>query len=57
MTPLEAIRKKCLQCSNYQPKEVELCPIIDCPLYLFRFGKSKKIEKRKEGGESVIKQG
>lgn len=48
MTPLEAIRKKCLQCSNYQHKEVENCPIKDCPLYLYRFGKTKQIEKRKK---------
>lgn len=39
LTPLKAIRKKCLECSNYQYKEVELCPIKDCPLYPYRFGK------------------
>jgi hypothetical protein len=41
LTPLQAIRKKCLQCSNNQPKEVELCPIKSCPLYPFRFGKTQ----------------
>ncbi len=56
MTPLEAIRKKCLHCSNYQYKEVENCPIKDCPLYPFRMGKAKQIEKRKkEGGENAFK--
>lgn len=39
LTPLKAIRKKCLECSNYQYKEVELCPIKDCPLYPYRLGK------------------
>jgi hypothetical protein len=39
LTPIKAIRKKCLECSNYQYKEVELCPIKDCPLYPYRFGK------------------
>ena len=38
-TPLKAIRKKCLECSYYQPKEVRLCPCINCPMYPYRFGK------------------
>ena len=36
--PLKAIRLKCMDCSNQQYKEVELCPCTDCPLYPFRFG-------------------
>jgi len=35
----QAIRYKCLDCSNYQYSEVENCPILHCPLYPFRFGK------------------
>lgn len=38
MTPLKAIRKKCLDCSCFQPKEVRKCPISNCPLYPYRFG-------------------
>jgi len=52
MTPLEAIRKKCLQCSNYQYSEVANCPIKDCPLYPFRFGKTKQVEKRKSANQN-----
>ena len=37
-TPIKAIRKKCLDCTCYQPKEVRLCTIIDCPIYPYRFG-------------------
>ena len=37
-TPIKAIRKKCLNCMCYQPKEVRLCPSIDCPIYPYRFG-------------------
>ena len=38
-TPLKAIRKKCLDCSYYQPKEVRECTCIDCPIYPYRFGR------------------
>ena len=38
-TPLKAIRKKCLDCSCFQPKEVRKCTVIDCPLYPYRFGR------------------
>ena len=38
-TPLKAIRKSCLDCTNGQPKEVRLCPVIDCALYPYRFGR------------------
>ena len=40
MTPLKAIRKKCLECCCGQCKEIRLCPSKDCPLYPFRFGKN-----------------
>jgi hypothetical protein len=40
LTPLRAIRLKCLDCSCYQRKEIELCQIKDCPLYQYRFGKN-----------------
>lgn len=38
--PVKAIRAKCLDCSCGQVKEVELCPITDCALYPFRFGRN-----------------
>ena len=37
-TPVKAIRKKCLDCSCFQPKEVRLCPVIDCACYPYRMG-------------------
>jgi hypothetical protein len=40
LTPLKAIRKKCLECSACSPKEVGACNMMDCPLCLFRFGKN-----------------
>lgn len=38
LTPIRAIRAKCLDCSNGQFKEVRLCPIKNCPLYEYRNG-------------------
>lgn len=38
MTPLKAIRAKCLDCMCEQPSEVRLCPCEDCPLYPYRMG-------------------
>ena len=44
MTPMKAIRAKCLDCCCGQYKEVELCPCSDCPLYPYRFGKNPNIK-------------
>ena len=40
ISPLKAIRNKCLDCCFGQQLEVKLCPAEDCPIYLFRFGKN-----------------
>lgn len=40
MTPLKAIRSKCLDCMCGEANEVKLCESTDCPLYNFRFGKN-----------------
>lgn len=45
MTPIQAIREKCLDCA-YTPQEVKLCPCKDCALYPFRFGKNPFKPKR-----------
>jgi hypothetical protein len=51
LTPIEAIRAKCLDCSNGQPKEVRLCPVKSCTLQPFRMGRRPKIERHDEGQE------
>lgn len=38
ISPLTAIRLKCLDCTCYQSEEVRLCPADDCILWAFRFG-------------------
>ena len=40
LTPIKAIRAKCLDCTCNQPSEVKLCPSVDCPLYEYRLGKN-----------------
>jgi hypothetical protein len=47
-TPMKAIRAKCLDCSCYQPKEVRLCTVMNCPLWPFRMGKRPKKEAPQE---------
>jgi hypothetical protein len=38
MSPLRAVRARCLDCCGYQEKEVALCPARDCPAWPFRMG-------------------
>lgn len=42
ITPLKAIRLKCLDCCGGSPKEVKLCAAEKCSLHPFRFGKNPK---------------
>lgn len=51
MTPMKAIRAKCLDCCCGNAKEVELCPCEDCSLYPFRFGKNPYNKKREYSEE------
>ena len=38
LSPLKAIRAKCLDCMCDQPQEVRLCPCESCPLWPYRMG-------------------
>lgn len=40
VSPIKAIRLKCLDCCCGQRVEVNLCPCENCPLWPFRFGKN-----------------
>lgn len=42
LTPLKAIREKCLDCSGWKPKDVRYCWAKDCSLYPYRFGSNPK---------------
>lgn len=40
ITPLKAIRRKCLDCSGHEKGEVRKCVHTDCMLWPFRMGKN-----------------
>ena len=42
LTPIKAIRAKCLDCCCWQVKEVRLCPVENCALWSYRMGKRPK---------------
>lgn len=42
LTPVKAIRAKCLDCCNNQLSEVRECEIKTCPLHPYRMGKRPK---------------
>ena len=60
-SPLKAIREKCIDCCGNSVYEVKLCPVVKCPLHLFRFGKNPFYhreltdEQRKAIGERLHK--
>lgn len=45
MTPLQAIKAKCLDCCGGSREEVKHCAIKSCPLYVFRHktGQGKRV--------------
>lgn len=56
-TPFKAMRLKCLDCSCFQPREVEKCVIPECTLYPYRFGKRPHTAEKhlKRRGEPRVK--
>ena len=61
LTPMKAIRAKCMDCSNQQFQEVRLCPCVKFPLYAYRMGhrppKDKSIEEDDRISESSDTEG
>jgi len=55
-SPLQAIKKKCLDCVCFQKKEVKLCPADDCPLWVFRFGKNPFLKGKRGSKANILKQ-
>ena len=44
LSPIKAIRAKCLECSNGNNAEVRECVIPNCPLYPYRMGHNPYIK-------------
>lgn len=40
LTPMRAMRAKCMECSNFKWSEVRDCEMKDCPLWVYRLGKN-----------------
>ncbi len=45
LTPMRAIRAKCLDCVAQQPAEVRLCIDEKCPLWPYRMGHRPKDDR------------
>lgn len=43
ITPMKAIRLKCLDCCCGQYKEIAGCNTKSCPLWIYRFSKRPKL--------------
>jgi hypothetical protein len=41
----QAVKRKCLDCSNWQPGEVRECPAALCPLWNFRKGATGRVKR------------
>lgn len=55
MTPMQAIKAKCLDCNCGQAKEIKLCTETRCPLYAFRMGKNPNRKAREYTPEEKAK--
>jgi hypothetical protein len=49
MSPMKAIRRKCLDCCCGQIVEVKLCEAVACPLWPFRAGRHPYTKTRVQG--------
>jgi hypothetical protein len=38
LSPLQALRARCLDCCAGQANEVAVCPVVECPAWPFRMG-------------------
>lgn len=54
LTPLEAVRRKCLWCCNGSTHEVALCPARACPSWAFRFGRKPTAEIIADQGNTLL---
>lgn len=52
ITPIKAIRAKCLECSVGQMSEVRNCLIPTCPLYPYRMGHRPKADEKENNADN-----
>jgi hypothetical protein len=46
LTPLKAIRWKCLECHNFNPLSVRVCNLKTCALFKYRFGRNPAVKNK-----------
>lgn len=46
LTPMKAIRTKCLDCCCWNSNEVRLCTVESCALYPYRMGHNPYIKRK-----------
>ncbi len=51
ISPVKAIRAKCLDCCGGSAHEVKLCPRPDCSLYPFRLGKKPNLQGKRTSAQ------
>ena len=47
-SPLQAIRRKCKDCTCDQVKQIRACPVLECPLWIWRLGLHPYTKNNKE---------
>ena len=52
VSPMQAIRRRCLDCSGHQLAEVKLCEAVTCPLWPFRAGRHPYTRKALQEADS-----
>lgn len=55
LTPMRAIRAKCLDCCCGQAVEVRLCAAENCPLWEYRMGHRPKEDKQVDEDDKIEK--
>ena len=51
LTPIKAIRAKCLDCCCDSVSEVRLCELTNCTLHPYRMGKNPNINRESQKGQ------
>lgn len=51
LTSCQAIKLKCLACSDDSADKVKHCPVTGCPLHKFRQGHNPNISRKKDDAQ------
>ena len=54
VTPLKAIRSKCLDCCCWVAAEVRQCPVRDCVLWPYRMGSGTRAKSAVESERAAL---